>query len=148
MIYADSSFIGSAYVGDANTGEAQSYLTTNKPRLPFVFLHWPEVTRAIFKQSSTPDEVWNGVSADVLGGLKFHSPELDAERVGKRAAGMMRGYIKRWPSLRSLDVMHVAAAVEIGAKKFLSFDSQQRLLASVQSLEVWPKLSDEEKARL
>lgn len=150
MTYADTSFIGSAYVADANTDEAKRYLTTHEPRLPFLFLHWPEITRAVFTKSTEPDAAWDTINADVLGGVKFHRPDVDADRVGQRAAGMLRNYVGRWPKLRSLDVMHVAAAIETGCKTFLSFDksSFQRVLAHDQKLEVWPELSPEEKKRL
>jgi len=62
----------------------------------------------------------------------------------------LRNYYPRWKKLRSLDAMHVAAAVESGCKVFLSFDTNscQRILAATQKLEVWPALTSDEKARL
>ncbi len=148
MIYADTSFLASAYVPDVNTTKANGYLSQHRPRLPFAFLHWPELSKVIFAFASAPETVWNQLDADLIGGVRFYRAGEDCERVGRRAAGLMRHYVKRWPSLRSLDVLHVATAIEMGAKTFLSFDKQQRLLASVQSLEVWPELSTEEKASL
>ena len=45
MIYADTSFIASAYGKDVNTAAARGYLLREEPTLPFGFLHWPELAR-------------------------------------------------------------------------------------------------------
>jgi len=37
---------------------------------------------------------------------------------------------------RTMDVLHVATAVHLGAKKFLTFDARQRILAEFAGLEV------------
>jgi predicted nucleic acid-binding protein len=150
MIYADTSFIASCYVDDINTEKALEYLAKIAPRLPFVFLHWPEIARAIAAKSVDSEGDWDAIKSDIDSGVKLFSANLDAERTGRRAAGLMRNFYPRWNKLRSLDVMHVAAAVESGSKVFLSFDraSHQRVLASTQRLEVWPPLTPEEKSRL
>ena len=140
MIYADTSFLVSAYVPDANSDKTLIYLAKNKPRLPFAFLHWPEMSKAIFGFAADAETVWNDVNADLLGGVRLYRSGEDCERVARRAAGLMRHNCKRWPSLHSLDVLHVATAIELGSKTLLSFDSQQRVLAHVQKLEVWPEL--------
>ena len=138
MIYADSSFLASAYVTDANTWTAVEYLTKHKPRLPFSFLHWPELTKTIFTFDANAEETWGVVEADLLGGRRLYVAREDCDRVARRASGLMRHYVKRWPALRSLDVLHVATAIELGSKTFLSFDKQQRLLAAEQKMTVLP----------
>ena len=37
---------------------------------------------------------------------------------------------------RTLDILHVATAVHLGAKKFLTFDGRQKVLAEYAGLEV------------
>ena len=150
MIYADSSFICSCYVADAHSEKARAYLEKHEPRLPFVFLHWPELAKAVMTASPDANADWDAIRNDVQAGQKLYAATVDAERTGKRAAGLMRNFYPRWKKLRSLDVMHVAAAVEAGCKTFLSFDSgsYQRVLAATQKLDVWPPLSDEEKSRM
>ena len=150
MIYADSSFIVSAYLADSGTADALAYLDKHEPRLPFVFLHWPEVAGTFFKHHANAEKLWDLLREDIADGTKLHPVALDADRVARRAAGLMMNYSRRWPKIRALDTMHVAAAVENGDKKFLSFDSTscQRILAHSQKLEVWPPLTEEEKARL
>ncbi len=142
MIYADTSFLSSAYVPDANSKIALDYLTQHKPRLPFAFLHWPELTKTIFAFDARPEETWSIVETDLLGGRRLYAAREDCERIARRAAGLMRHYVKQWPALRSLDVLHVATAIELSAKTFLTFDRQQRLLAREQKMEVFPNVKD------
>jgi len=40
---------------------------------------------------------------------------------------------------RTLDILHVATAVQLGARKFLSFDARQRSLARAAGLQLSPK---------
>jgi hypothetical protein len=150
MIYADTSFLASLYLPDRQTGpQALAYAEQNKPCLPFMFLHWPELARAVWTTPAAK-AVWELIKADLAGGVKLKRHELDALRVGQRAAGMMRHYLSKWASLRSLDVMHVSCAIEMQARCFLSFDwnSSQRVLAHTQGLKVWPELKPEEVARI
>jgi predicted nucleic acid-binding protein len=41
---------------------------------------------------------------------------------------------------RSFDILHVAAAIRVGATEFLTFDSNQRILAEAEGLKVRPGL--------
>ena len=150
MTYADTSFIVATYVPDANTSLADQF-NDQGHRLPFTFLHWPEVAKALWtNHPALAETVWDEIKGALADGQTLYRPELDADTVAQRAAGLMRHYAQRWPKLRAIDVMHVSAAVEIGAKTFLSFDtrSYQRVLASSQKLQVWPVLTREESAHL
>ena len=90
------------------------------------------------------------MKSDLADGQTIYRAKLEADAVAHRAAGLMRHYSGRWPKLRAIDVMHVSAAVETGAKTFLSFDtrSYQRVLAHTQKLKVGPALTAEEGAHL
>lgn len=150
MSYADTSFLASVYLNDKHSAAAENYLKQNQPRLPFSFLHWPELAKAVTAASPQAEADWAEIKTDIMAGKKLFVAALDAERVGRRAAGLMRNFYPRWKSLRSLDAMHVAAAVEGGFKTFLSFDtnSYQRVLARTQKLKVWPPLTTDEETRL
>lgn len=151
MIYADTSFLAALYVPREDTGKAADYAGANDLRLPFLFLHWPEMAKSIFDgKARNPDALWTRLKTDLAAGDRLFSVLTDADGIGQRAAGLMRHFTGRWPRLRALDVMHVSAAVHCQAKWFLSFDakSDQRILATTQKLKVWPPLSDEERARL
>lgn len=150
MSYADTSFLSACYLDDEHTAAAGAYLGRHRPRLPFVFLHWPEMARVIAAKSPAMTADWERVKTDVLAGDKLYAASLEADRVARRAAGLLLNYHSRWSKLRVFDSMHVAAAVEGGFKIFLSFDtnSHQRVLAATQRLKVWPPLTAEEERRL
>ena len=151
MIYADTSFIASAYGLDSNTETALGFITRNKPALPFVFLHWPELAKFLWtSHEAEAEKLWDLVREDLLERKKLYPHEPDATLIARRAAGLLRHYCPRWKKLRSLDALHVAIAVDGNFKTFLSFDtgSFQRVLAATQKLQVWPPLSAEEKTLL
>ncbi|HTB82332.1 MAG TPA: hypothetical protein VK742_01645 [Candidatus Sulfotelmatobacter sp.] len=147
MIYADTSFIASAYGLDANTAATRQFIESQQPRLPLVFLHWPELAKSFWtSHPENAEKLWIWVKEDVAGGKKLYPLELDGNLVAKRAAGLIINFCPRWKKLRSLDALHVAAAVTGNFKTFVSFDtrSYQRVLAATQKLKVWPPLTAEE----
>ena len=147
MIYADTSFIASAYGLDANTASARHFIESNKPRLPLFFLHWPELAKSFWtSHPESAETLWDWVKEDMAGGKKLYPLELEADLVARRAAGLIIHFCPRWKKLRSLDALHVAAAVTGNFKTFVSFDtrSYQRVLAATQKLKVWPPLTAEE----
>jgi len=151
MIYADTSFIASAYGLDANTASARHFIESNKPRLPLFFLHWPELAKSFWtSHPESAETLWDWVKEDMAGGKKLYPLELEADLVARRAAGLIINYCPRWKKLRSLDAMHVAAAVTGNFKTFVSFDrrSFQRVLAVTQKLKVWPPLTAGENQSL
>jgi len=151
MIYADTSFLASAYGLDANSAAARRFIEANAPRLPLVFLHWPELAKSFWtSHPESAEKLWDWVKEDLSGGKKIYPLELEADLVGWRAAGLMINFCPRWKRLRSLDALHVAAAVTGNFKIFVSFDtrSYQRVLAAAQKLKVWPPLTAEEQQHL
>jgi predicted nucleic acid-binding protein len=151
MIYADTSFIASAYGLDANTASARHFIESNKPRLPLFFLHWPELAKSFWtSHPESAETLWDWVKEDMAGGKKLYPLELEADLVARRAAGLIINYCPRWKKLRSLDALHVAAAVTGNFKTFVSFDmrSFQRILAVTQKLKVWPPLTAGENQSL
>jgi predicted nucleic acid-binding protein len=86
----------------------------------------------------------------LAGGKKLYSLDLEADLVARRAAGLIINFCPRWKKLRSLDALHVAAAVTGQFKTFVSFDTRsfQRVLAATQKLNVWPPLTAGENLAL
>jgi len=151
MTYADTSFLASAYGQDVNSGIARDYLDREAPRLPFAFLHWPEAAKALWTgKSEEAERIWAEIERDISDGQKLYLPDLDADVVARRAAGMMKHFCPEWKKLRSLDTLHVSAAVTGHFRTFLSFDtgSFQRVLAHTQKLSVWPPLTAVEAKHL
>jgi hypothetical protein len=141
--YADSSFLVSCYLLDANTSKAKSYLRS---------VGGPLVLNALQAL-----EVGNAFELGVFRGL---FPATDAASARANLAQDLRsGRLVRtavnWPvafrvasalskrhsvttGTRSLDILHVAAAKSLRAVEFISFDSRQRLLATALGLKVAP----------
>lgn len=151
MTYADTSFLASAYGDDAHTEVARGFIAEHQPRLPFTFLHYPELAKVFWTNRPNEAEIiWDAIQQEISDGQKLFLPDLDADAVARRAAGLMRHFCPRWKKLRSLDVLHVSAAVTGHFKTFVSFDtnSYQRVLAQSQKLAVWPPLTAAEKKHL
>jgi|ERR1017187_433424 predicted nucleic acid-binding protein len=151
MTYADTSVIVSAYGEDSNTTTARQFIAESQPRLPFTFLHWPEVAKALWTNRPERAEIiWEVIQQEISEGQKLFLPDMDTDDVARRAAGLMKNYCPRWKKLRSLDALHVSAAVTGHFKTFVSFDagSFQRVLAHSQKLSVWPPLTAAEQKHL
>lgn len=69
---------------------------------------------------------------------RWQRPQLDLNETLRRAELLSRKYV---PSLgcRTLDIVHVAAALVLGAVDFVSFDGRQRQLAKKAGLRVLPR---------
>ena len=135
-VYADSSFLVSCYLTDANTPKAKVFLLAHSEPLPFTALHELEVRNA-FRLG-----VFRGLVTDKQ--MRAAARLLDADL---RSGRLVPATVK-WPSVfraasklssthaaatgaRSLDILHLAAAAALRCKELASFDSRQRALASV-----------------
>lgn len=64
-------------------------------------------------------------------------PKVNWDAIYRRALRLSRKHAKRL-HVRSLDLLHVAAAVEMGASEFLSFDERQLKAAAAEKLVILP----------
>ncbi|CAN5493585.1 hypothetical protein BH23VER1_BH23VER1_24020 [soil metagenome] len=142
MIYCDTSFLVSLYIEDSHSKNAQQRLT--KVREPLVWTPWHNLelctalAAKVGRGESTPREV-EGVRHQLE---RHRSPW-----------GFFREPPVRWPEAlnlaaelghqhgaairsRSLDVVHVAIALQIGTTRFWSFDTRQNTLAAALALDV------------
>lgn len=102
MIYADTSFIASAYAMDLNTPAAKVYLEANRPRLPCYFLHGPELAKTFWTNHPEPAEkLWALVKEDLAGGRKLFPLALASALVAGRATGLIINFCPRWKKLRA-----------------------------------------------
>lgn len=141
--YADSSFLVSCYVTDANTAQAKGYLLRTGAPLFFTALHALEVRNAfklgVFRGLFGAAEAvaaWKHLESDVRGGrlvkkpVKWHLVLRIAARFSERHSATV--------GTRSLDIVHVATAKALRASEFISFDNRQRTLAATVGLKVAP----------
>ena len=141
--YADSSFLVSCYVADANTPQAKGYLLRNGTPLVFTALHDLEVRNApqlgVFRGlflAADANAAWQNLKTDVRAGRLTKKPVKWplVLRVASRLSGQHSSRV----GTRSLDILHVAIAKTLRAVEFVSFDSRQRTLATRAGLKVAP----------
>jgi predicted nucleic acid-binding protein len=127
--YADSSFLVSCYVTDANTPQAKGYLSRASVPLVFTALHALEVRNA-FQLG-----VFRGLfsTADAAAAQANLEADLRSGRLVKktvnwpvalRIAARFSELHSATTGTRSLDILHVAAAKALRAAEFVSFDTR------------------------
>jgi hypothetical protein len=80
------------------------------------------------------DQAWSHVEDDVAAGL-WQLPDYDPVDVYSRAESLSRRYTSILGA-RSLDILHVAAAVVLDASAFVTHDDRQARLAKAAGLPV------------
>ena len=142
-LYADTSFLASIYLPDANSAKAQAIVRGLTAPLPFTALHRLELHNAIelsvFRGRVTAAQVpqlHRALATDLrMGRLQpEHATWYPVFRV---AANLARTHTAA-TGTRSLDVLHVALAWKLGAVEFFSFDLRQKTLAIAAGLTVRP----------
>jgi|ERR1039458_3487746 predicted nucleic acid-binding protein len=141
--YADSSFLVSCYLLDANTARAKNYLGRLGAPLVFTSLQALEVENAfelgVFRALFS--------AADATAAHTNLTQDLRSGRLVKTAVNWPLAFrvasalSKRHSAItgtRSLDILHVAAAKSLRAAEFISFDARQRMLATALGLKVAP----------
>jgi predicted nucleic acid-binding protein len=136
--YADTSFLVSLYVLDANS--ALAVASMEQAKLPILLTPFGELelTNAIslrlFRRELPASKVKAAqalVRKDLSEGVLLQKPL--PEGLFDRAMQMAR---RRTPQLstRTLDVLHVASAVKLQADTFYTFDRNQEKLAKAEGL--------------
>ena len=139
--YADTGFLCSLYAPDAHTRRAITRMKRQTLPLAFTWLHQLEFRNAlrlrIFRGDITAgqrDASLNTMLADLAAGvLVAASPPLtDVMTEAERLSALHSQTI----GTRTLDILHVAAALVLGLAEFLTFDTRQGALAKVAGLRV------------
>jgi predicted nucleic acid-binding protein len=142
--YFDTSFLVSLYSVDANSALAIRSLRAQKAPMRITAFTEFEFVNAlslrVFRKEISTEEAQ--ASRDDFE-LDLRQAVLQLyplpENVFRRAQGLSRQYTARLGT-RAGDLLHVAAALELGSDTFLSFDRQQRKLAQAVKLKLnaWP----------
>ena len=139
-VYCDTSFLCSLYRRQVFTEAAVSYRETLKEPLPYTTLLEFEFVQAIRLQvllhkadhtkgygQKEADQMLVNWAADKVAGINIPVP-CDMDLVMQLAQSYSQQRTTQHGH-RTLDILHVATAVHLGAKTFLTFDSRQRALA-------------------
>lgn len=138
-VYADTGFLVSLHTVDANTAAARARMKRHGVPMLWTWLHEIEFRNAIrlqaFRGQIQHDEIDEILHKQALGlenGVYVSAtPALaevtrQVERLGAAHSSIL--------GTRTLDIMHVAQAVVLKAKDFLTFDRRQAALAKAAGL--------------
>ncbi|HOY56922.1 MAG TPA: type II toxin-antitoxin system VapC family toxin [Verrucomicrobiota bacterium] len=141
--YVDTGILAKSYVLESDSAAAIAILEAVGDPLVFSHVHALEIPNAIrlkrFRGEITAAEETAAVRAfraDVDAG-RLARPDYDLPAVFIRAEGLSAKHSGGIGS-RSLDLLHVAAALEAGCTTFASFDDRQRKLAALAGLKLIP----------
>lgn len=132
-IYFDTSFLSSLYVPDSNTPAAVAAVQPASAVKLVTHLTELELRSAlqlrVFRKELTPPSAAaaQAIWQKNLGDGHFHLCALP-ETWSQRSHAIAKEYTARL-GIRTLDLIHVACALELGADTLFSFDEKQRRLA-------------------
>jgi len=139
--YADTGFLCSLYAPDAHTPRALARMKRQALPLAFTWLHQLEFRNAlrlrVFRGEITAaerDASLNAMLADLAAGVLIAAAPPLAEVMTE--AERLSALHSETLGTRSLDVLHVAAALVLGLAQLLTFDSRQAALAKAARLKV------------
>ena len=141
--YADTGVLVKGYVLESDSEEAINILESLGEHLLYSHLHSIEIPNAIrlkrFRGEITKAQeiaanraFLSDIESGVLTPCDYDLGEvfLLAERLSAKHSAIIGS--------RSLDLLHVAAALEAGATHFASLDTRQRKIASLNGLKILP----------
>ena len=141
--YPDSSFLVSLHRADARHEEATAFMESSALTLAFTPLHRIEVRNALRNAVAWGDLTaqecrlaFRQIDEDLRDEFLVHTPVTWTD-VFRRADELSEKHAAT-EGQRTIDLLHVAIALECGAKVFVSFDQRQRKLAKAAGLKVKP----------
>jgi predicted nucleic acid-binding protein len=143
VAFADTGFVASLYLKESTSVQARAAIEAAPAALPLTPLAALELrnafNRAVQRQRITAAQrnaLWQDVESDIATGFLVLTP-VATDELYHKARQLSDRYT---PTLgtRSLDLLHVAAALVLGAKVLFSFDDRQRKTAASEGLKVKP----------
>lgn len=142
-VYPDSSFLVSLVSQDTGSEAAKLFAKQAAEAMCYTPLHRIEVRNALRnavgrKAISRAEQrvAFRHLEDDIQDGLLLHTP-VNWTEAFRRADELSEEHAAT-DGQRTIDLLHVAIALESGAKTFLSFDKRQRKLAKAAGLKVRP----------
>lgn len=141
--YADTGFLVSLFLEETTSATADKVLAGLQGPLiitPLTVLEFRNALNlAIVRNRLTAverDAVWQRFEEQRHGGA-FADRQLEINELHQRAQ-LLSDLYTPMHATRSLDLLHVAAALLLGADAFLSFDERQRRVAAAEGMAVRP----------
>jgi hypothetical protein len=143
--YFDSAVLVKAYCLETTSPQALSLIKRATPPLPFTPLHALEIRNALrlkrHRKELTEFQLrgaLRGLQDDIDSGF-LGAQDHDLHEVFAQAESLSAQHTAS-TGARSLDILHVAAALVLMSGEFVSFDRRQRSLAARAGLRVLPRL--------
>jgi len=140
-VYADTSFLVSLYVQDANSARAVTAVEKGLRPIfltPLVRHELQNALRlAVFRRqiiSAQREAAWHEIEHDLAAGV-LHGAPLDWPKALKAAEALSRAHTETLGA-RGMDILHVGSALALRAKRFVTFDVRQRALVELAGLEL------------
>ena len=145
LAYADTSLLVKSYFDEPGSEEADDVLRGLGAPLAYTPLHEVEVPNAIYLKRFRGEineeqerAVLEALRSDLREGLLRRPDFLDLRKVFVRVAVLAEKHSPQ-TGTRSLDLLHVAAALECDSSDFVSYDARQRKVAAGEGLRVMPR---------
>ena len=140
---ADSSLIVALYLAEVDSARADTACADVPPPIQLTDWHREEIAHAFQRAvkngritAAQAELLWQDFTDDVTAG-RFEIASIDHAAVLSRTLALTQKHTAT-TGTRSLDLIHIATALEIEAADFLSFDHRQRLAANDEGLNVIP----------
>lgn len=137
--YFDSAIIIKLYVQELNSAYAISLVSNYPAPAPLTTWQALEVKTAIrlkaFRKEISPIEMARSITAfeQDIAASRWLQPNYTATAVEQKAEELSASHAAIL-GCRTLDIIHVAAAVVIGVRDFVTFDNRQAALAKLSGL--------------
>ncbi len=139
--YFDTSVLLKSYVVEKDSATADALILQILAPIPFTHFHAIEIRTAL-RLKCGRGEITTAELKGALGDLQadieagvLDRPVYDVSNVFQKAEELSAKYAAATLA-RSLDILHVAAAVVIGARQFITFDARQAALAAKAGLKL------------
>lgn len=141
--YLDSAIIAKLYFREATSPDAIALVSQHDA--PYLLTHWQalEVRNAIRLESfrgeismAEMDASLGAFEEDIATG-RWRMPAYERSIVEQKAEALSRRHTAGL-GCRTLDIIHVAVAMVLGATPFVTFDLRQKKLAAICGLAVEP----------
>ena len=139
--YFDTSVLLKSYVTEKDSAAADALILGILEPIPFTHFHAVEIRTALRLKCGRGEitvaqlkGALRDLQEDIDAGV-LDRPEYDLPGVFHKAEELSAKYAAV-TFARGLDILHVAAAVLIGARQFVTFDARQAALASRAGLEL------------
>ena len=141
--YADTGSIASLYLEETPSARAEAIFAdfgSPLPLTPLVLLELRNAFNLAVKRGRITEPVrnklWSRFESNVADGVFVRTP-VESTDLYSRARALSDRHTIREAS-RTLDLLHVAAALTLGAREFLTFDLRQHAVAKAEGLRLRP----------